>query len=183
VIVRSASQHLLLITQPDHAVLAETIMVSWMREGFADAGERRAILLATREHDNGWEDDDAAPIVDEATGGILDFIHAPEALRQRVWPRGVDALRHEPYAAALVAQHALAIYDRYRGQPAWQPFFDRMHTARREMLGATAHSLEDLQRDYFIVRMGDLASLTFSNGWTAFRSAPIVGLIGTATGS
>lgn len=148
-------------------------MTGWRGKGFPTSAERHAVLLATRAHDNGWQQYDAAPLVDADTGRILDFVHAPDSVRQAVWPRGVAGLRREPYAAALVAQHALAIYDRYRGDAAWQPFFERMTTARAEMLAATTHSQEDLARDYFVVRVGDLASLTFCNGWTEpQRAAP-----------
>lgn len=47
---------------------------------------------------------DAAPLVDETTGRILDFIHAPDEVKRGVWPRAVERLRTMPYAAALVAQ-------------------------------------------------------------------------------
>src|SRR3954471_4269773 len=173
VIVRTDGGHLLLITQPDHAALAATIMTAWRGKGFPTSAERHAVLLATRSHDNGWQEDDAAPLVDASNGRILDFVPAPDQGRRSRWPGGIARLRHEPYAAALVAQHAVAIYDRYREHSEWAPFFEQMFAARAEMLSATSHSLEDLARDYFIVRMGDLASLTFCNGWTETqRAAP-----------
>jgi uncharacterized protein DUF3891 len=131
-----------------------------------DAPVRDVVLLATREHDNGWREADAAPLVDATTGRILDFMHAPESVRQSIWPRGVERLSSTPYAAALVAQHALSVYDHYRPLPAWRPFFERMESARHDALRRAApHTIEDLGRDYFFVRMGDLASLTFCNAW------------------
>ena len=113
-IVRSDGTAQLLITQPDHAALAGRIMECWAADAFAAAPRRTEILLAIAEHDNGWREVDGAPLVDAATGRVLDFIHAPDAVRQGVWPRGVERLAHAPYAAALVAQHALEIYARYR---------------------------------------------------------------------
>ena len=97
---------------------------------------------------------------------MLDFIAAPDDVRRSVWPRGVDRLAASPYAAALVAQHALHIYRRYRDNPGWAPFFTEMETRRDRHLQYTAFSLDDLVREYFFLRIGDLVSLTFCNGWT-----------------
>jgi hypothetical protein len=118
VIVRSAPDHLLLITQPDHAALAAQIMAEWRRDDLPECPRRDVILQATREHDNGWIEFDRAPIVDTATGRLLDFINAPEPVRQEIWPRGVERLRDRPYTAALVAEHALSVYEHYRDRPA-----------------------------------------------------------------
>jgi hypothetical protein len=166
VIVRSAADHLLLITQPDHAGLAAQIMAEWRRDDLPACPRRDVILQATREHDHGWIEFDRAPIVDTATGRLLDFINAPEPVRQKIWPRGVDRLRDRPYAAALVAEHALSVYEHYRDRPAWADFFTGMENMRDAALAAAApRTLADLRRDYFFVRMGDLASLAFCNAW------------------
>jgi hypothetical protein len=166
VIVRPDPTHLLLITQPDHAALAGAVMGAWQSRPLPEGPVRDLVLLATREHDNGWHEEDAAPLVDERTGRVLDFMSAPETVRQGIWPRGVARLASTPYAAALVAQHALTVHDRYRPLAAWRPFFERMESARNEaLLRAAPRTMEDLGRDYFFVRMGDLVSLTFCNGW------------------
>lgn len=171
-IIRPHGSTQLLITQPDHAALAGRIMESWAADDFPASPRRAEILRAIAEHDNGWCDVDAAPLVNPATGTFLDFIHAPDDVRQGVWPRGVDSLAHTPYAAALVAQHALEIYARYRTDPAWQPFFARMEAARYRHLPRASVGLDELQRDYLFVRAGDLLSLTFCNGW---RDEQVIG--------
>ena len=165
-IVRTEPEGLVLITQPDHAALAERVMAAWQRDGLPESPLRDIILLATREHDNGWIEEDAAPIVDPTTGQILDFINAPEDVRQGIWPRGVERLHDHPYAAALVAEHALTVYERYREIAAWDPFFARMDALRDgELARAQPRTLTELRRDYFYVRMGDLISLAFCNAW------------------
>lgn len=170
-IIRPSGSSQLLITQPDHAALAARLMQHWSADGLPDSPRRPTILLAIREHDNGWREVDRSPIVDEATGRILDFVNAPEDVRRAVWPRGVGRLAHTPYAAALVAQHALHIYRRYRTAPAWSSFFGEMEAARARHLEATSGAtLDELLRDYFFLRIGDLASLTFCNGWTDAQS-------------
>jgi hypothetical protein len=165
-IIRHTESAVLLITQPDHAALAGWIMQHWVADDVMTSPRRADILLAAAEHDNGWLDVDTAPILDTLTGQLLDFIHAPDAVRQAVWPRGVERLARSPYAAALVAQHAIEIYARYRTDPAWQPFFTEMEAARAHHLRRASISVEELRRDYFFVRAGDLLSLTFCNGWT-----------------
>jgi hypothetical protein len=166
-IIRPAESSRVLITQPDHAALAARIMQHWRSEGFPESDRRSLILLAIEEHDNGWREPDARPIVDETTGRILDFVSAPDATRRGVWPRGVERLAATPYVAALVAQHALYIYRRYRTEPAWAPFFADMEATRdRHLQRAAPRTRADLSADYFFVRLGDLASLTFCNAWS-----------------
>ena len=127
---------------------------------------RDAILHAIAEHDNGWAEEDAAPTVNPTTGTVVDFVSAPLNVRHAVWPRGVARLADNPWAAALVAQHALTVYDRFRSDAEWTAFFAEMEAARGAMLRASRMSLEDLVADYAFVRLADLISLTFCTGWT-----------------
>jgi len=161
-IVRRGDSVVHLITQPDHAALARRIMEHWTP---LSAEPRRAsILLAIGEHDNGWRELDAQPTID-ANGQIVDFVSAPAAPKQAVWPRGVARLAADPLAAALVAHHAVTVYDRFRGEEAWRGFFPEMEDLRGQFLARTELSHQDLLRDYVYVRLGDLISLTFCAGW------------------
>src|SRR5919204_4119302 len=161
-IVRPAAGSHLLITQPDHAALSARIIRRWIADGFPTSPRRDVILLAVEQHDNGWQEIDDAPLVDPATGRLLDFMNAPDATRQGIWPRGVERLSHTPYAAALVAQHALHVYDHYRPRRDWAPFFAEMETLRnRHLLAAAPLTMDDLRGDYAFVRLGDLISLAF----------------------
>jgi Protein of unknown function (DUF3891) len=164
VIVRPAGDRIQLITQPDHARLARQIMEGCVP--LAARARRDTILHAIAEHDNGWAEEDAAPRVNPATGQPFDFVTAPATVRQIVWPRGVARLGRAPYAAALVAQHAITVYDRFRPEPEWVPFFAGMETARDQMLRASGLPPGDLLADYVFVRLADLISLTFCTGWT-----------------
>ena len=163
-IVRRLNGRVQLITQPDHAHLARRIMERCIQ--LADHPRRDTILHAIAEHDNGWAEEDAVPTVNPATGRALDFVNAPVYVRHAVWPRGVARLASSPWVAALVAQHALTVHDHYRREPEWDPFFERMTTARDEMVGASGMSLDTLEADYLFVRLADLISLTFCAGWT-----------------
>ena len=162
-IVRRLHGRLLLITQPNHARLAGRIMQQCVPLG--ERPRRASILTAIAEHDGGWTAEDASPAVD-AKGEVVDFISAPIEVRHRVWPRAVERLKDDPWAAALVAQHAVTVYDRFRTDPAWTAFFSDMEAARDASLAATSLTLDDLLPDYAYVRLGDLISLVFCTGWS-----------------
>jgi hypothetical protein len=162
-IVRHVDDHILLITQPDHAHLSGRIMSH--AAALADHARRDTILLAVAEHDAGWAVEDTNPHVDPELGTVLDFVHAAPDVRQGVWPRGVASLAaRDPWAAALVAQHALTVYARLRDDGEWRDFFGRMTALRDEQVLRTGGRLEDLEADYVYLRLGDLISLSFCTG-------------------
>lgn len=163
-IVRRLSDRLQLITQPDHARLAGTIMESCV--ALKAEPRRDAILRAVHAHDNGWLEEDESPRLNPETGDIVDFVSAPLSVRQAVWPRGVMRLGKDAWTAGLIAQHAITVYDRFRPNPEWASFFASMTAERDARLDITGLSLEDLVTDYRYVRLGDLISLTFCTGWT-----------------
>lgn len=167
-IVRDAHDSVHLITQPDHARLAREIMARCVA---LDAHPRRAaVLRAIGEHDNGWAEVDSAPSVDPATGAVVDFVHLPVGERQAVWPRGIARLAPDSWAAALVAHHAITVYDRFRPDPEWTGFFAGLESSRAAMLGASGGSFEELEADYGFLRLGDLISLAFCAGWSDEQS-------------
>ena len=162
-IVRPAADAIHLITQPDHAALSRRIMEHWLP--LTDHPRRASILLAIGEHDNGWREPDDSPMLD-ASGCVVDFVRIPVAVRQAVWPRGVARLHADAWAAALVAQHAITVYARYRSDAEWATFFPQMEATRDHLVGAARLSPSTLLDDYSFVRLGDLLSLTFCTGWT-----------------
>jgi hypothetical protein len=173
-IVRTFDDGLLLITQPDHAGLSGRIMAAWLADGLPELDVRDEILEAARVHDIGWIDPDAAPLVNPASGRPYDFIDAPVATKQAVWRRALERLRGSPYVAALVAQHALTIYERFRGDAGWSLFFEEITAARDDLVrrartrsrGADSVTAGQFRAHYRFVRLGDIVSLVFCNGWT-----------------
>jgi hypothetical protein len=162
VIVRASRGSIQLITQPAHAHLARRVMEHCVP--LATRPRRDVILHAIEEHDNGWMEEDAAPCLVPTTGQIADFIHAPVAVRQMVWARALIRLSDDLWASALVAQHALVIYDRYRSDITWLPFFTEMERERDDRCEASGLTLAELLSDYVFVRLADLISLSFCMG-------------------
>lgn len=153
-----------LITQPDHAALAARIMSRWTANGLAVNPRRASIMTAIAEHDGGWAEVDGEPMIGPE-GQVLDFMTVPLDVRHGVWPRGVGRLEHEPYAAALVAHHAVHVYRRYRGDGAWSAFFAQMEGLRDRHLARSGAAMDTLLADYLFLRLGDLISLVFCNAW------------------
>jgi hypothetical protein len=164
-IIQADGDSLLFITQPDHARLAAEAIAHWKAGAFADHPRRAVILLATREHDNGWIEEDAETYVD-AGGTPLDFVAVPAAVRQGIWPRAVKRMaRQDPYAAALIAQHAIAVYSASRNDEGWQGFFDGLSQLRDTLLAASGLDRETLDADYSFVNAADRLSLAFCTRW------------------
>jgi hypothetical protein len=178
-IVRQAGPDLLLISQPDHARLAATLVAAWRAHGLPSRPTRDIVLFATAHHDDGWRAEDAAPSVNPATGRPHDFVDLPADQRRAIWPRAVAHLSETSvYSAALVAQHALTIYRRFRSDPDWNAFFAAMEIERDRFFTAPPRpggggtppdppvdGRASFLEDYTTVRIGDLLSLLFCNDW------------------
>jgi hypothetical protein len=170
-IVRDEGTTLLLITQPDHAQLAEHIVAALRSEAPLRGASRASILLAMREHDNGWIEVDAEPTIEPATGRPCDFVAGPLHIKHELWPRGVVRVgRLDPRAGALVAEHALTVYGYRQAEPVWAPFFDEITALRDALLdrigAATGAARAAFDAEYRSVRLGDSFSLQFCHGWT-----------------
>ena len=165
-IIRRLGSTDLLISQPDHAALSARILREWHADHFPDSPRKASILHAIEEHDGGWGEIDETLVIDEATGQLLDFVELSDELKRETSWRGIERLAEDPYAAALVAQHRLHVYRRYKDHPEWREFFDTVRAARDSHLHAAGEvSLPELLRDYPLVRVADLASLAFCNDW------------------
>jgi hypothetical protein len=174
VIIRRSESSLLFITQTDHAVLAAEIMTHWRAQALTENPRRERILFALCEHDNGWTEEDRDTHVD-GRGTPLDFVSVPADVKHRIWPRAVARLgRDRRYEAALIAQHALTVHAGQRGDSAWLPFFDTMERARGSCMGGVQPPMSRgrFLADYRFVRIGDLLSLVFCNGWLEPHDLP-----------
>ena len=164
VIIRPQQGSLLFITQPDHAAAAADLVQHF--DGFATNPRRVEIHLAVREHDSGWHELDRDLVFDAARGKAHDFITVPEPLKQSVWPNAIEQVASKsPYAAALIAEHAVFVYSANRGKPEWDTFFSTMEARRTELLARAGVPLDALRADYPFLGIADLLSLSFCHCW------------------
>ena len=112
-----------LITQPAHAELAGMVAAHWGNQEFARPGHyaaapdperlRREVVLAVTEHDSGWREWEADPLLSAEDGlpqGLGEVLKDPVAGMER-WRLGIPRLaeRH-PYASLLISDHAYWLY-------------------------------------------------------------------------
>ena len=154
-----------LITQPDHAHLAGELLSLWRADGLPGHPRRADLLFAAREHDNGWREADAAPRWDAGRGLPHDFLTLPRQDRIEVWERGPCRFAAErPYAALLIARHALNLFRDRRGEEDWDGLLDFLEDFAVGLLAETGASWEELEADYPLIDLADLISLTACTG-------------------
>ncbi len=163
-IVTSEGSRLRLVTQSDHAHLAGELLSLWHADGLPGHPRRADLLFAAREHDNGWREADAAPRWDAERARPYDFITLPARDRIELWERGVCRFAAaRPYAALLIARHALQLFRGRRGErgeEGWDPFLDFLEDFARGLLAETGVPREELEGDYRWIDLSDLIALT-----------------------
>ena len=168
-IVLRRGAELLLVTQPDHAHLAAELLALRRHGGVLGHARRDDILVAVREHDNGWREADAAPRLDPRNGRPCDFRDYPDGAREEVWLRGVERFAESrPYAALLIAEHGLAVH-RDRAGEVWKAFLDRLTAARDELASRSGAEPEIWQEDYRFLAWADAAALAAVGVWPRFE--------------
>ncbi len=156
----TAAGTLLLISQPDHAVLAAELLALWRTDGMPAHPRRGDLLFAVREHDNGWREFDSAPAVDAVSRRPIDFLTAPAPTRMEVWRRGSErhAAEH-PYVAALIAEHARRLLAAQRGTEPWTDLLEWLDERQAAWLAEAAMDEASLHADYLWLDRVDRISL------------------------
>lgn len=159
-IVTRAGADLRLITQVDHARVAAEILSLWRADGLPAHPRRDDLLFAVREHDNGWQETDAAPHLNPVTGGPYSFLDLPENHRRELWDRGT--LRHavhRPASAPLITLHALRLHEDRRSDESWSTLLAELAERLVEQTEVAALEAADLEADYIWLRLADGISL------------------------
>lgn len=156
----------LVITQPDHAHFAGELLSLWRTGGLPSHPRRDDLLFAAREHDNGWREADAAPRWNAERSRPHDFLTLPREDRIGIWERGVCRFAADrPYAALLIARHALNLFQGRRGEEGWDAFLDFLVDFERDLRETSEVPAGDLEADYRLIDLTDLISLTACNRW------------------
>ncbi len=108
---REWSGQLLLIPQTAHAQLAGKLAGQWGNDEFLSPEPRLEVILATSQHDNGWEEWERAPQLNPQKGLPYHFTEMPIPEHLRIWRDSVERMRKQnAYAALLVSLHGAALY-------------------------------------------------------------------------
>lgn len=157
-----------MVTQQDHAAFAAELLRLWRGDGLPLQPRRRALLAATREHDNGWRESDAAPLVDPASGRPRDFLTLPRGERHELWERG--SARHvaaDPEVALLVTEHALQLLAEPAPDAERAALLARLAERRDDLLAGTGVAAAELAELYSWLRLADTLSLLVLARWDA----------------
>lgn len=163
-IVATRDSRHLMITQPDHARFAAELLSLW--RPLAGHPRREELLFATREHDNGWRETDAAPHWDPERGRPHDFLSLPREERIELWQRGTARFaREHPWSALLITRHAVRLHQERSGEE-WRPFREYLDELYGSLMEATGASPEQVDEDYRWLDLADLISLGVCNRWS-----------------
>lgn len=167
-IVARDGEALRVVTQHDHARLAEEILALWRADALPGHPRRAEILFAVREHDNGWREADSAPRADPETGRPRDFSSMPRDVRFEIWLRGAARhARERPWTALLIAHHALALHRDRRGDETWdESFFEPLDERYAELMDRLEEGTEAaVEADYRYLDVADALSLVACGRW------------------
>lgn len=173
-IITKNRKEVIAIKQEDHAAFAAFMLERWSDHGFRHDPQREAIITATREHDNGWHDFDAAPRINPKTKLPVDFKNINDEETYAIWVGGSQKfIEQDPYVALLITHHAYSIHEHAHNRAGiWKEFFVTLAKQRgglRDQLGLTHN---DVEHGYSFLRMMDWFSLMFCSTRTLGHIRP-----------
>lgn len=106
---------MIVIRQTDHAFLSGFFAREWGNDIFSRPEPNSSFCLAAAEHDNGWQEWELNPGVDQKTFLPHSFMTVPTEEHISLYQRGIDrVLKVDHYAGLLVISHCISLYDRSR---------------------------------------------------------------------
>jgi hypothetical protein len=114
-IIQEQADHLVVIRQTDHAVLAGHFARELGNELFMQPEPLESFRLAAMEHDNGWDEWELLPGIDPVTFLPFSFMSIPTREHIELYHGGIErVVKTDRYAGLLVSMHCLGLYDRTR---------------------------------------------------------------------
>jgi hypothetical protein len=131
-IIQEQGDHLVLIRQTDHAVLAGHFARQLGNDAFAPPAPHDSMVLAATEHDNGWNEWELLPEIDPVTFLPYSFMSIPTRDHIELYQRGIERIvKVDHYAALLVSMHCLGLYDRTRAtMPGFSAKYIKSHESQ-----------------------------------------------------
>jgi len=129
-IIQERGDHLILIRQTDHAVLSGYFARELGNESFARSEPEESLRLAATEHDNGWNEWELQPHIDQVTFLPFTFMSLPTQQHMDLYQRGIErVVKVDRYAGLLVSMHCAGLYDKTR---ATMPGFSAKYVKSQE---------------------------------------------------
>jgi len=129
-IIQEQGDHLILIRQTDHAVLAGYFAREIGNDNFVRPEPLDSFQLAAAEHDNGWNEWEMQPRIDPVTFLPYSFMSVPTAEHMDLYQRGIErVVKVDRYAGLLVSMHCAGLYDKTR---ATMPGFSAKYVKSQE---------------------------------------------------
>jgi len=114
-ILQQQREPMVAIRQTDHAFLAGFFAREFGNEIFKRPEPSASFCLAVAEHDNGWQEWELEPGVDQKSFTPCTFMTIPTSEHIDLYQRGIDRVVNvDLYAGLLVAAHCTSLYDRTR---------------------------------------------------------------------
>ena len=131
-IIQEQGDHLVLIRQTDHAVLAGHFARELGNQAFTAPAPQDSFILAATEHDNGWNEWELLPEIDPVTFLPYSFMSIPTRHHIELYQRGIErVVKVDHYAGLLVSLHCLGLYDRTRAtMPGFSAKYVRAHESQ-----------------------------------------------------
>jgi uncharacterized protein DUF3891 len=131
-IIQEQGDHLVLIRQTDHAVLAGHFARELGNDAFALPAPLESFVLAATEHDNGWNEWELLPEIDPVTFLPYSFMSIPTRDHIELYQRGIERMaKVDHYAGLLVSMHCLGLYDRTRAtMPGFSAKYVKSHESQ-----------------------------------------------------
>jgi hypothetical protein len=162
-IVQKKAGGALAIKQADHAAFAAFMLEHWSDHRFPQHIQRDQIILATREHDDGWKKWDEAPRLDPKSKLPVDFAKITADEAQKIWTRAANTFKDtEPLVAVLIIHHAYSLHEvAHRRNSAWKQFFIDFAKRRADLRDQLGMTHNELEHSYSFLRMMDHFSLSW----------------------
>lgn len=110
-LITRRSGELVLVTHPDHGVLAGALAEQWGNDRFAAPARRASFADAAAHHDDGWAELDGRPVYAPDAQRPAHFLEIDLPDTVGPYGRGVDSVHdRDPYAGALVSMHWAGLY-------------------------------------------------------------------------
>jgi uncharacterized protein DUF3891 len=111
VIVTRRAEGLALVTQVEHGRVAGELAAHWGNAVFEGPTPRESVVLAARQHDEGWRAWDARGLLNEVERRPLHFLEIDPDDHVRLYREGAERVRlGDAYSGLLVGMHWTGLY-------------------------------------------------------------------------